>query len=205
MRLRPASLIALVLAAPAWLLLPPHEALAPSSQDPVRPPVETPGDGSDEPGQLEPDKWELDEKWHGLYGTWSLMHFQGADLILPDNVAQGYASFAPGFMSLIIHARSLDGENSQFAQSGFHRFQITDQDILQTATMMAHSNFNDDAELDWETPNIPREFRISLKKDDLTLEKPDGSVLTFRRIQPLPYPQAALDLIDIARAGLEAE
>lgn len=199
-----ATASAILLAIPAWWTVPASIAQAPQDGPETGKPADLADDTTALPAR-NPDEWFLDDKWHGLYGAWSLMNFEHATELVPAEALRGYVTFQEGFMTLTIHALSLDEDQDQFAQSGIHRYQVTEQGILQTATVMAHSNFNADVELEWETPNIPREFRIDLNKDDLVLTKPDQSRLIFRRVKPAPYPQAALDLMREARAGLEAE
>lgn len=186
-----ASLSALALVLPTWLTL---------TQDPVETPVETPGETPAE--KPDPNVWSLDEKWHGLYGAWQLMQYDHVTEIVPNDSIRGFATFQPGFMTLIVHARSFDEDQDQLGQAGLQRYQMVESNILQTATVMGHSNMGPDAEFEWESPNIPREFKVYLNKDDLTLTRPDQSQLIFRRIQAAPYPALATELIKEARAGL---
>jgi hypothetical protein len=191
-----ASLSALALVLPTWLTL---------AQDPVTPPPENPPEIPAETPDAEkpdPNVWSLDEKWHGLYGAWQLMQYDHVTEVVPNDSIRGFATFQEGFMTLIVHARSFDEDEEQLGQAGLQRYQMVEPNILQTATMMGHSNIGPDAEFEWESPNIPREFKVYLNKDDLTLTRPDQSQLIFRRIKPAPYPALATELIKEARAGL---
>jgi len=197
-----AALSALLLSIPAFLALAPGPATPP--QDPPLPEAGNPAEDDEAPIAVDPfapETWSLAEEWQGLYGTWQLMVYEHHSEILPASAVRGFATFQEGFMTLILHARSLDGDNDMLSQGGLHRFQVTDTGILQTATSMAHSSFNDDAENFWEEPNTPREFRMSLNLDDLTLTNPDGSRFIFRRIGAKPYPKEALEKIRTARSN----
>lgn len=210
------SKAALALLSTALLSIPALQAIAPAGanreapthQDPPpAPEADDPAPDEDDAAPTKtdpfaPEPWSLDEEYHGLYGTWQLMVYEHHTEVLPASAVRGFAQFQEGFMTLILHARSLDGDNDMLSQAGLHRFQITDTGILQTATSMGHSSFNEDAENIWEEPNTPREFRISLNLDDLTLTNPDGSRFIFRRIGAQPYPLEATEKIRAARASL---
>ncbi|MDG1499257.1 MAG: hypothetical protein P8N31_02005 [Planctomycetota bacterium] len=142
--------------------------------------------------------WEIEPKWEPLIGTWALMSFQHpTETILADSI-RGFLTVGEGFLSMIIHARPTEGENDtdfpdRLAQSGLHRWRISEQGILQLANVMGHSNFG--YELEWELPNEPREFSIVLEENSLVLTRPDFGELDFRRITKADFPEAALERI----------
>ncbi len=175
----------------------------PASQDPA--PVEglDQDPGLPEVTSEEPPAWQVDEQWQGLFGTWQLMQFDHSNLLIDTETISGYMQIGEGFLSMVIHARNNETDDlpSTLGQAGMHRWQIVRGDILQTATMMGHSNFGEDFE--WETPNTPREFRVLLQGDDLQLTRPDLSRLMFRRLQPGEFPEIALERILELRAGGE--
>jgi len=152
------------------------------------------------PTQLLDGAWQLDAKWEGLLGAWQLMTFEHATEIVPVDSIRGYITLQEGFMAMIIHKLTIDEEPEPLGQAGIFRWQMTLEGVLQTATMMGHSNFGEDFE--WEPPNAPREFRVELNKDDLALTRPDLSRLIFRRIKPGAFPKTALDRIDALRGSL---
>ena len=183
------------------------------------PPVETPEDGEtpeDEVGdelseelinllgnRQDAETWSLPEQWQDLLGTWQLMDFDHIeDVIEAENVG-GYLHFDEGILTMLIHARNHEpGFLPEYlGQAGIHRWRIVRDDILQTATMMGHSNMGDDFE--WEQPNTPREFRLRFVANQLDLERPDGSRLVFGRVRGLAFPDAAIQAIDDARSGLD--
>ncbi len=162
-------------------------------QDPATPATEDLGQEVD---PLAPKGWTIDEKWRPLLGTWTLLNFVHPVEIMDADSIRGYLTISEGFMTMIIHARPMAGVNEtafpdHLAQAGLHRWRIERDDIMQLATVMGHSNFG--YELEWEKPNEPREFRLELDKDVLSLTRPDFSVLTFRRVTSMEFPQQALD------------
>ena len=183
-----AALTAACLLVPLW-----STQLPGQSPDPTK---DTPA--SDEP--INVNGWLLDRKWEGLFGAWQLMKLEHATALVPDESIRGFLSFQEGFMTMVIHAVSADDyEPEQLGQAGMYRWQVTDTDVLQTATMIGHSNFGD--EFEWEPPNVPREFRVDLKNDDLILTRPDLSRLIFRRVKPGVFPESALRHIREQRGG----
>lgn len=144
--------------------------------------------------ELPPDAWQLDEKWTGLFGAWQMMSFEHSTEIVDPNSIRGYLTFQEGFMAMVIHKASVSAEPQPLGQAGIYRWQMTPGGVLQTATMMGHSNFGEE-DFEWEPPNVPREFRIALDKDDLVLTRPDLSRLIFRRVRPGAFPQVALERI----------
>jgi hypothetical protein len=146
-------------------------------------------------------EWSVDERWEGLFGVWQMMELDHSKGIVSPGSVRGFVDFRPGFMTMIIHALRDEQEPDALGQAGLYRWQMTDKGVLQTATMMGHSNFGD--EFEWEPPNVPREFRVELDKNDLVLTRPDLSRLIFRRIQPGVFPSSALERIKELRAGLD--
>lgn len=148
--------------------------------------------------------WSLDEKWQPLIGTWTLMNFVHPTEVMESESIRGYLTITEGFLSMIIHARPTLGVNEtafpdHLAQAGLHRWRMGDDDIMQLASVMGHSNFG--PELQWEKPNEPREFIVELKKEVLTLTRADYSVLSFRRITSAEFPLAALKRMNEIRGG----
>lgn len=187
-----AALVVTCLALPIW----PSRQDTPQTPDQANDPVGADIQEATE-SDLEVGDWTLAAKWKGLIGAWQLMELDHASELVPPESIRGYLTFQPGFMNMIIHARSLDDDPEQLGQAGTYRWQMTDEAILQTATMMGHSNFS--GEFEWEPTNVPREFRVELKGDDLVLTRPDLSRLIFRRIEPGKYPEAALRRIEELR------
>jgi hypothetical protein len=139
--------------------------------------------------------WEIEPKWEPLIGNWALMSFVHPDELMNSESIRGYITVTEGFLSMIIHARPMEGVNEtafpdHLAQAGLHRWRITDRSVLQLANVMGHSNFGE--ELQWEQPNEPREFAVLLEGDDLILRRPDNALLTFRRVTKADFPKAAI-------------
>ncbi|MDF1797814.1 MAG: hypothetical protein P1V81_01450 [Planctomycetota bacterium] len=197
----------LTVAAPLWT--------ASLGQDPV---VEDP-EGGEDPGttpvlgdDFDPDlevaigrdrpeeAWELAEEWQGLIGTWQLMQFEHVERWIDSNDVRGYVNLGEGVMTMIIHARNDESNEmpAQLAQAGIHRWRMVRGNILQTATMMGHSNMGE--ELEWEIPNTPREFRVELDGSNLSLHRPDASRLILRRVDSFAFPDEAKQAIRNAQA-----
>jgi len=151
--------------------------------------------------------WALAPEWSPLLGTWGLMNFAHPAEVFESGSVGGYISISNGFLSLIIHARPMVGENKtampdHLAQAGLHRWRMSEvgaPNLMQLASVMAHSNFG--YELQWERPNEPREFLVELDGDTMTLTRADYSVLTFRRITNAGFPESALERMRESRAG----
>ncbi|MFT5080780.1 MAG: hypothetical protein ACI9D0_002125 [Bacteroidia bacterium] len=142
--------------------------------------------------------WAIEPEWEPLIGTWTLMSFRHPTATIQPESIRGFLTVGEGFLSMIIHARPTEGENDtdfpdHLAQAGLHRWRINEKGILQLANVMGHSNFG--YELQWETPNEPREFRIALDEDSLQLTRPDFGELSYRRITKADFPEAAIKRI----------
>jgi len=195
-----AILAATCLALPLWPLLQGAPASPPQTPGEVEVQTDvdeqTPAEPEPKP-DLKVGDWTLAAKWEGLLGAWQMMELVHSSEIVPPGSIRGIVTFQAGFMNMIIHAQTVDDEPEPLGQAGTYRWQMTPEGILQTATMMGHSNFGD--EFEWEPPNVPREFRVELKGNDLTLTRPDLSRLIFRRVTPGKYPESALRRIDELR------
>ena len=144
--------------------------------------------------------WTLPEAWEDVLGTWQLMEFNHADRWIESEAVGGYMHLGEGVLTMLIHARNSETDDLPefLAQAGVHRWRIVREDILQTATMMGHSNMG--PELEWEQPNTPREFRLERgQAGTLVLERPDGSRLTWSRVSGFAFPEAAKKAIEDAR------
>ena len=104
---------------------------------------------------------------------------------------------------MIIHVRNDEPNDlpTFLGQAGVHRWRMVRGDILQTATMMGHSNLG--PEFEWEQPNTPREFRARLDGTQLVLERPDGSRLVWGRVRGFAFPDAAIEAIEDARSAVD--
>lgn len=149
--------------------------------------------------------WTLPERWQDMIGTWQLMEFDHVDDIFDSENIGGYVHMGEGVMTMIIHVRNKEsGDLPEFmGQAGLHRWRMVRGDILQTATMMAHSNMGEDFE--WEQPNTPREFRVTLGAGELVLERPDASRLVLRRVRGFAFPEDAITAIEAARGEVQEE
>lgn len=171
------------------------------TQDPSTTPQDEAVAPQAETKPVDPNAWQLAEKWEGLLGAWQLMQFDPATTSIPPESVRGTMIIQEGFMSLVIHAYSFEEEDEPMGQAGIHRWHVTEEDVLQTANSIGHSNMGQD--FAWEPVNIPREFRMVLDENNLVLTRPDNSRLVFRRMAPMKYPAAATARIQAMRAGFD--
>ena len=129
-----------------------------------------------------------------IEGTWRLTRYTNLAGGVEQEFVRGVAIFANGDMALTIHAMlelSRTDARTFVAQSGVYHYRFSDTDRLQTAPMLAHSNFRGE-ELD-ELPARPFQYNVHLFEDTLTLRRPDGTTLDFRRSIGTRFPQQSAD------------
>lgn len=149
------------------------------------------------PGRVDP----LDATREALQDYWRLTRFIHPTNDIDRYDVRGFLWADPIYMTFMVHAVPLSGnfftDNSILMQGGVHHWRINTEGVLQTSAVISHTNFVGYMQLE---PNYtPREFQIDLVGDSLTLTRSDGGILTFERITPTPFPQAAIEIIDTAR------
>ncbi len=187
-----AASLALATALGTGPLAQPTEVHAPSGRLQEDDPPELPF-----PGRVDP----FDAIREGLRGYWRLTRF-----IHPSNDndrydVRGFLAVDEVYLTFIVHAVPLSGslftDNSILLQGGAHHWRINTEGVLQTSAVISHTNFAGTMQLE---PNYtPREFQMELAGDALNLTRSDGAILSFERIAPTPFPQAAVEIIDAAR------
>ena len=143
----------------------------------------------------------LDATREALQDYWRLTRFIHPTNDIDRYDVRGFLWADPVYMTFMVHAVPLSGnfftDNSILMQGGVHHWRINTEGVLQTSAVISHTNFVGYMQLE---PNYtPREFQIDLVGDSLTLTRSDGGILTFERITPTPFPQAAIEIIDTAR------
>ncbi|QDU70095.1 hypothetical protein [Engelhardtia mirabilis] len=137
----------------------------------------------------------------GLPGNWQLTRFDHVVNDLSNAPVYGYMTIEKvGYLTLIVHAREPEPnlfDGGLRVQAGVHHWRLTDDGVLQTSSILAHSNFSSQLEL--EAVYTPREYAVSLEGDILILRRPDGSELTFERLQAAVFPEEAARRIDQIR------
>jgi hypothetical protein len=135
------------------------------------------------------------------------MSFQRMDdASLKSAFIDGFATFQHGYMSIIIHTEDVDEDYElvPFFQAGIHHYRIDPGSLrLQTAVVIAHHNLDEELPA-YEIPYTPREFNLTVLKNELRLERPDGSTLRFRRASSGAFPTKAELLIERGRDGKNA-
>jgi len=128
-----------------------------------------------------------------LLGAWQLTRGEIPDLGATGSGVAGYALFIEGYMSMEIHVRGNLGPDSGnlFFQTGTHRWKLDDRSMLETFSLIGANNTALDEGYDFETPGYRREYKVSLDKDRLILERPDRTArFTFMRLGKLRYPDS---------------
>jgi hypothetical protein len=183
-------------------------------------PTAAPGQGGDPPPEEEQDQEdepdlppgllgfqaermrELSEK---LEGSWQLIGFRHVTNDLSGVSIFGHATFTDtNYLSLLIHAQNPEPplfEDDLLVQSGVHHWRVTPDGKLQTATLLAHTNF--DGPLLVELAYTPREYDVLFRMEGrvLVLTRIDGSELTFRKLGQSVFPEVAAERLKAARMG----
>jgi hypothetical protein len=130
------------------------------------------------------------------------MSFERADdASLRSAFIDGFATFQHGYMAIIVHTEDVDEDYElvPFFQAGIHHYRVDPVSLrLQTAVVIAHHNLDEELPA-YEIPYTPREFNLTLLKNEMRLERPDGSILRFRRAGSGAFPQKADILIEKGR------
>ena len=150
-------------------------------------------------GFKETEKERIEEE---IEGTWMLLEYKSPREVLPRNQYAGFASFQNNFFSMTLRLsgtkRGIFADRpATVVQAGVHRYRLSNDLRLQTATVMGFSNENDDFELEIEPSAYPREYQVSLKEDQLSLRRADGLEFVFRRADSDGYfPRKAADALE---------
>jgi hypothetical protein len=131
-----------------------------------------------------------------LLGSWMLVRFDSVTGIVDPADVRGFAMFEPGLCTILLHAHTISSgfivDSSQYyVFGGAMRWRISDSLRLQTATILAHSNANEDDELEFEPASMPREYTMMLAGGTLTLVRGDGAQFVFRRMLAGEFPKEA--------------
>ena len=150
-------------------------------------------------GVQQEDKARLEEE---IVGAWLLTGFDSPSELVDQEDIRGFAVFHDGFLSLTIQARTFNpeflGDGVQYwVQGGGHRYRISDFGTLQTASILGFHNVNDDGVLVFEPASFPREYTITIADGALTLERSDGALLSFNRLQKSTFPNEAIDYLNL--------
>ncbi len=138
----------------------------------------------------------------GIEGSWILMTYHDPDGAIGEDVLSGFATFHAGFLTLMIQAAGVRARflrqvaQQYYVQAGSHRYRIDPLGFLQTSTVMGFSNSFDDFEVFPEPAGFTREYSIELTEAELALRRPDGTILTFRRVEAGEFPVEAIEQIE---------
>ena len=143
-----------------------------------------------------------------IQGAWMLLEYQHATDAMDQSRVRGAALFRDGFMTLILQvrqkARTTRGIMPEFfVQAGIHRYRIDEFQRLQTASVIGFTG--DDVEgggFAFDDDGMPREHRVTLRQDRLTLHIDDGGWMTFARINAGDFPVDAIEELDRTRTNV---
>jgi hypothetical protein len=130
-------------------------------------------------------------------GAWQLLKAVAPGFPLFPGDTEGFALFHDGYLSLEIHGISqvaLDDSDGEFFQTGFHRYAFDGTGWMDTFSLIGVTNLTEDEDIVFEPAGGRRRFKVSLVEDQLTLERTDGTLLTFKRLGKLPFPGAVEQL-----------
>jgi len=140
-----------------------------------------------------------------LVGAWNLIRYDRHSKLVEQGNVRGFVMFQEdGFMTMTLQLRALEpdifGNTLQFyIQSGAYRYRVSEQLRLQCATIMGYSNANERTQLRFEPASFPREYDVTVTKNELILRRFDGDTMTFHRMQENVFPQRAIDVLERTR------
>ena len=127
-----------------------------------------------------------------LHGGWFLTGYLAGGVPVSDDTITGAALINDGYMSLVIHAndflvdeKGLPLDSVLLAQAGIYRYRVKDSKLLQTSTVIGHSN--PDVDVDYEYAGGLREYEASLEDNTLILRGIGGTALRFVRMTPRKF------------------
>lgn len=129
-----------------------------------------------------------------IIGGWYLSGYMLEGSPISTDDISGSVLFGDGYMGLVIHAYEYvahgDGgvdEEVLFAQAGIYQYRLKDSLLLQTSTVVGHSNPYDD--IDYETTGSLRQYQVSIEDEQLILRSADETALRFDRINHREFTQ----------------
>ena len=141
-----------------------------------------------------------------ITGAWRLVSVETSTDRIDARSMRGFAMFYDGYVSLVLIGEqvvqgflTIDQVETQ-VQAGIHRYQISDLETLQTASIMGFSN-PDVSSLIFDEADETREFLMELDEHELRLNHPDGHWLVFRKMGSGVFPVEALRALERKRAG----
>ena len=141
-----------------------------------------------------------------IEGVWTLQFYEAPNAVFQQKNVQGMAVFLDGYLSLSITMQTYNeeflGDGGQFyVQAGSHRYQFSEFLELQTASMMAYHNFDDESSITFEAAGVPREYAIDMDEEGLSFKmtRADGTALTWSRLNKTEFPEESVDYLNNAR------
>lgn len=135
-----------------------------------------------------------------IQGNWLLIEFENPNEPARQSVMQGWASFNQGYLTLFLQYSAVEAAllrevQRRYVEVAAHRYRISEDLLLQTASILGTSNMNPSRELVPEEAGTAREFRVQLQDGLLELITRKGTRITFRRVEETAFPvDAVLDL-----------
>ncbi len=171
------------------LLLPPLLATPSAPQDGQEP--ESGGEariGRDVYGRPLKTTDKVDAFVAKLMGCWRLVDIEDAEFPADGRSQVGYLLIGQDFLALEMHV-AWDDEQGEMVdndfQSGIHEYRLESTGVLVTSALIG--SFLEEyapkskLDLEWEDPGTLRKFQLNLAGNFLSLEREDGSRLSFSR------------------------
>ncbi|MFT4541491.1 MAG: hypothetical protein ACI835_003952 [Planctomycetota bacterium] len=121
-----------------------------------------------------------------LQGAWTLIHIEDPELPPEGRSHHGVMMVSGNFLAIEVHVAWDDEDGYELEdafQSGIHEFAVDATGNLHSVSLIG-SFLDEEAELDWEMPGTPRQFKVRLDRNFLTLTRSDGAALDFGRRLP---------------------
>ena len=176
------------------------------------PPEPEVGDGGDEARTLRTLRGEqLADLEEAIEANWVLREFTVPGERFEDGEVRGHMGFTDGYMVLVVNAGfpepdGLDGpEFVSHYQAGVFRYRLTDAPSIQTASVLGHSRYGEEADLVFERSLAAREYTLAYEDLEqrgewLDVTLTDGTKMRLQRLGPAAFPKRAIRALE---QGLE--
>ncbi len=139
-----------------------------------------------------------------IVGNWILVDFKDPNNPLSEEYVDGWAAFHDGYMTMFLSMRTFEraifkNKEQRYFQYGAHRYRISEELYLQTATIMASTNINEDHDILYEESGFAREFQIELRENVMEMTNRDRVTFEFRRVDDTNFPIEAIQGLQESR------
>ena len=139
-----------------------------------------------------------------LPGAWILTEHRTDQALAEASERGGFMLFHDGFLTIFVTVRTyesgfLGSDEKVYAQAGSFRYRISEDLLLQTASMMGFVTGDGD-EIILTGSNEAREYQVQLEDGELELYNAlEGIRLTLRETTAADFPESAIEELDLLR------